>query len=169
MEYGRYQLSAQENIYLIGDQRGLAFVGSPNTSLTEAERFIPGYQHLRPAPVQQFAQAASRIRAYWQGQVVDLTALPHFYCGGTDFQRSVWQALEAVPYGQTWSYQDLATKLGRPRAVRAVATAVARNPLLFVVPCQRIIRADGRLGQYRAGEARKRFLLTQEAQGWGQA
>jgi len=81
---------------------------------------------------------------------------------GTPLQTAVWQALTTLPYGQTCSYGELATRVGRPRAARAVAAAVARNPINIVVPCHRVIGADGELTGYAGGLARKRALLTIE-------
>lgn len=80
----------------------------------------------------------------------------------TAFQRQVWQALRAIPYGETRSYSDVAAQIGRPTAVRAVARACASNPLALVVPCHRVIREDGSLGGYRWGMERKQWLLEQE-------
>ncbi len=81
---------------------------------------------------------------------------------GTEFQRSVWEALQGIPPGETISYGALAAKIGKPKAVRAVGTAVGRNPLCVVVPCHRVLAGDGTLGGYVAGLDRKRQLLTLE-------
>ena len=81
---------------------------------------------------------------------------------GTDFQHQVWEALRRIPRGETRSYQAIATELGRPTAVRAVAQACARNPLALVIPCHRVIRQTGELGGYRWGLARKKRLLERE-------
>jgi AraC family transcriptional regulator of adaptative response/methylated-DNA-[protein]-cysteine methyltransferase len=83
--------------------------------------------------------------------------------GGTAFQRSVWAALGEIPAGSTASYTDIARRLGRPSAVRAVAGACAANPLAVVVPCHRAVRSDGTLAGYRWGIERKRALLSREA------
>lgn len=83
---------------------------------------------------------------------------------GTAFQQQVWQALRAIPPGETISYRDLATRIGRPGAVRAVAGACAANTLAVVIPCHRVIRNDGSLSGYRWGVERKRQLLENEAQ-----
>jgi AraC family transcriptional regulator of adaptative response/methylated-DNA-[protein]-cysteine methyltransferase len=82
---------------------------------------------------------------------------------GTAFQRSVWSALREIPAGSTASYADIALRLGRPKAVRAVAGACAANPLAVVVPCHRVLRSDGSLSGYRWGVERKRALLAREA------
>ena len=81
----------------------------------------------------------------------------------TAFQWRVWQALQRIPRGQTRSYAQIAAEIGAPRAVRAVASACARNRLAIVVPCHRVIRTDGSLGGYRWGIARKQALLMSEA------
>jgi len=81
---------------------------------------------------------------------------------GTAFQARVWQALRRIPAGRTWSYQELATAIGAPRSHRAVANACGRNPVAVVVPCHRVVRADGSLGGYRWGLEVKAELLRRE-------
>jgi len=81
---------------------------------------------------------------------------------GTAFQRSVWKALEAIPWGETQSYGTIARKIGKPRAVRAVGSACATNPLPVIVPCHRVLRSDGGLGGYLGGTAAKTTLLELE-------
>ena len=81
---------------------------------------------------------------------------------GTPFQRRVWAALQQIPPGETRSYGELAAALGVPGAARAVGSANARNPLSIVVPCHRVVGADGSLTGYAGGEARKRWLLAHE-------
>lgn len=82
---------------------------------------------------------------------------------GTPFQRAVWSALRALPYGARVEYGELARRIGRPRAVRAVGAANAKNPLSIVVPCHRVIGAGGALTGYAGGLERKRWLLALEA------
>jgi len=82
---------------------------------------------------------------------------------GTPFQLAVWQALRAIPYGETISYGELSRRIGNPRAGRAVGLANGRNPLSIIVPCHRVIGADGTLTGYGGGLERKRFLLALEA------
>lgn len=83
---------------------------------------------------------------------------------GTAFQQRVWQALQKIPAGQTLSYSELARQLGQPTATRAVASAVAANPIAVAVPCHRVLRNDGSISGYRWGVERKRALLLREAQ-----
>ena len=81
---------------------------------------------------------------------------------GTPFQRKVWQGLCAIPYGETMSYAELARRIGHPGASRAVGSANGRNPISIVVPCHRVIAADGTLGGYGGGLDRKEWLLQHE-------
>lgn len=83
---------------------------------------------------------------------------------GSDFQKSVWAVLQTIPVGQTLSYSDVAERLHKPKAVRAVANACAANPLALVIPCHRILRSDGGISGYRWGVERKRALLAKEQQ-----
>lgn len=87
---------------------------------------------------------------------------------GTPFQREVWNALRAIPFGETRSYADVAQAIGKPRAVRAVGAANGKNPLGIVVPCHRVIGADGSLTGYAGGMSRKKFLLDLERQRFAQ-
>lgn len=81
---------------------------------------------------------------------------------GSDFQNSVWAVLQTIPVGQTLSYSDVAERLHKPKAVRAIANACAANPLALVIPCHRVLRADGGISGYRWGVERKRALLAKE-------
>ena len=104
---------------------------------------------------------SSRIRAYLAGALDALDDLP-VDAGGTGFQRRVWSALRKIPMGTTVSYGGLAERLGKPTASRAVGMANSLNPVAIVVPCHRVIGADGRLTGYAGGLERKRWLLEHE-------
>ena len=110
-----------------------------------------------PAP---FAAATEQLEAYFGGELraFDLPLAPV----GTAFQLEVWQALRAIPYGETRSYGELAATLGKPGASRAVGLANGRNPIAVIVPCHRVIGADGSLTGFGGGLPRKRWLLTHE-------
>jgi methylated-DNA-[protein]-cysteine S-methyltransferase len=116
------------------------------------------WKRLDNDPTLQLAQ--QEILAYFHSGR-QLFTIP-FILQGTLFQQQVWQALWAIPYGVTLSYKALAERLGQPNAVRAVAAAVGRNPLSIVIPCHRIIGADGSLTGYAGGLDRKRALLALE-------
>ena len=83
---------------------------------------------------------------------------------GTDFQKIVWSEIRKIPKGKTITYKELAEKIGRPRAYRAVANACAQNPSLRTIPCHRVIRSDGGMGGYmgKKGSERKKALLKKE-------
>lgn len=113
------------------------------------------------------SRAARQIEEYFAGarRVFRLPLDPE----GNPFQQRVWSALRKIPYGETWSYGQLAERIGRPGAARAVGSANARNPLPIVVPCHRVIGANGKLTGYYGGLHLKAFLLELEAAGAGGA
>lgn len=112
------------------------------------------------------AAAAGQLDAYFRGELTSFD-LP-LALAGTQFQRSVWAALQSIPYGETISYGELARRIGQPSASRAVGLANGRNPVAIVVPCHRVIGADGSLTGYGGGMDRKRFLLALEQRASGQ-
>ncbi|MCL4147003.1 UNVERIFIED_CONTAM: hypothetical protein GTU68_044828 [Idotea baltica] len=81
---------------------------------------------------------------------------------GTDFQRQVWSMLQQIPFGETWSYQDMAIAIDNPKAVRAVGLANGKNPISIIVPCHRVIGKNGKLTGYAGGVDRKQALLALE-------
>jgi methylated-DNA-[protein]-cysteine S-methyltransferase len=107
-----------------------------------------------------FRTVERQLREYFQGKrtVFDLKLHPK----GTPFQKAVWKALAAIPYGETRSYGEIAKAVGRPAAVRAVGLANGRNPLPIVVPCHRVIGANGQLVGYGGGLPAKQALLDRE-------
>ncbi len=108
------------------------------------------------------AGVVGRLAAYFAGDF-DALAPIAVDAGGTSFQQRVWHALRRIPLGETRSYQALARAIGAPAAVRAVGAANGANPIGIVVPCHRVIGADGRLVGYAGGVERKRWLLAHEA------
>ncbi len=96
-------------------------------------------------------------------QNTDTSRPLHLHVKGTNFQVNVWQALLAIPSGRLLSYQDIATGLGIPKAVRAVASAVAVNPVAYLIPCHRVIAKTGKIHQYRWGATRKKAMIGWEA------
>ena len=101
------------------------------------------------------------VAAYFGGDATALDGVA-VRTGGTDFQRSVWAALRTIPAGETWSYGQLATAIGKPAAVRAVGLANGANPIGIIVPCHRVVGANGTLTGYAGGLERKRWLLAHE-------
>lgn len=124
-------------------------------------RLDPARRALPLEVVTDLGEIQTAMAAYFDGDVaaIDvLTVQPH----GTDYQRRVWTALRAVPAGTTVTYTQLASRAGNPAAVRAAGTACGRNLLAPIVPCHRIVRADGSLGGYFYGLEYKRWLLDHE-------
>jgi len=150
----RYIPSPIGNLLLAGDSSGLCFIGFPE-----------GKGQVLPQPHWQlsehcFAEAEQQLRQYFAGerQQFDLDLAPN----GTAFQLAVLTALEEIPCGETRSYADIAQRIGRPQAVRAVGAANGRNPLPIVIPCHRVIGKDGSLTGFGGGLAAKTFLLQLE-------
>jgi O-6-methylguanine DNA methyltransferase len=108
-----------------------------------------------------FVEVAEQLRAYFAGERTDFTV--KLDPRGTAFQRRVWDALVTIPYGTTTTYGRLAAVLGDPRSTRAVGLANGRNPIAIVIPCHRVIGADGNLTGYGGGLDRKRWLLSHES------
>jgi methylated-DNA-[protein]-cysteine S-methyltransferase len=106
-------------------------------------------------------QAITQLEEYFGGRRTSFD-LPLDLQGGTAFQQSVWQALLSIPRGGTTSYGVLSQRIGQPAAVRAVGAAVGRNPLSIIVPCHRVLGADGSLTGYAGGLQRKSALLQLE-------
>ena len=140
---GRLRLCASET--------GLTHVLHENQHRGEIEE-APGHPHLAKAVVQ--------LQEYFGGtrQVFDVPLAPQ----GTLFQMEVWRVLRTIPYGETQSYADIAERIGRPKAVRAVGAANGRNPLSIFVPCHRVIGKNGSLTGYAGGLAQKSVLLEIE-------
>ncbi|WP_051443944.1 methylated-DNA--[protein]-cysteine S-methyltransferase [Afipia sp. P52-10] len=118
-----------------------------------------GGRTLRKAPVAAIIR--DHVDAYFNGDLAALTRIK-VKTGGTDFQRRVWTALREITPGRTETYATLAQRIGRPAAVRAVGAANGANPVSIVVPCHRLIGADGGLTGYGGGIERKHWLLTHE-------
>ena len=106
-------------------------------------------------------QVSQQLTEYFAGQRVRFD-VPLDLAGGTVFQQSVWQALLAIAPGKTASYSDISSRIGKPAAVRAVGAAVGRNPVSIIVPCHRVLGADGALTGYAGGLERKTVLLQLE-------
>ncbi|CAN7581133.1 methylated-DNA--[protein]-cysteine S-methyltransferase [Rhizobium sp. LjRoot254] len=112
-------------------------------------------------PVDDLNEITSAIRAYFEGDLAALDAI-EVDGGGTEFQRRAWEALRAIPPGETRTYGQMAAALGRPNAARAIGMANALNPVSLVVPCHRLVGSNGSLTGYGGGIARKRWLVDHE-------
>jgi methylated-DNA-[protein]-cysteine S-methyltransferase len=138
----------------------LTLVGSASALV---ELHLPGFAPVADAPPGEtplLRRAAGQLAEYFAGErrAFDLPLAPR----GTPFQQRVWDGLLAIPYGELRSYGDLARVLGRPSASRAVGAANGRNPIAIVVPCHRVIGANGQLTGYAGGLPIKRYLIEHE-------
>ena len=104
------------------------------------------------------------MESYFRGEHIEFGQKVKII-SGTDFEKSVWSALKKIPFGETRSYKWIAEAIGNPSAVRAVGRALSKNPLPIVIPCHRVIEADGSIGGYSSGVDRKRRLLEIEYYG----
>ena len=116
-----------------------------------------------PEDVPLLRAVADQLAAYFRGELTSFD-LP-VAATGTPFQQRVWEALQRIPYGATWSYGRLATEVGNPAASRAVGAANGRNPVSIVVPCHRVVGSTGRLTGYAGGLTTKEQLLAHERSG----
>ncbi|WP_263164329.1 methylated-DNA--[protein]-cysteine S-methyltransferase [Streptomyces sp. SCSIO ZS0520] len=123
-------------------------------------RHRPPFEEFGHEDPEPFTEVRAQLAAYFAGELKEFD-LP-LAATGTAFQQRVWRALLDIPYGETRSYGELATALGNPKASRAVGLANGRNPVSIIVPCHRVIGADGSLTGYGGGIERKRGLLDFE-------
>lgn len=138
---------------------GTLYIGEENSSLVFISLYKPNLpMTLNTTPC--LDNAVSHLNEYFNSKRTSFD-LP-LNLKGTKFQIKVWQALLAIPYAKTVSYQDVAIKIGNPKAVRAVGAANAKNPLAIVVPCHRVIGKNGKLTGYNGGLSVKEFLLNLE-------
>ncbi|BDD09840.1 hypothetical protein FUAX_22720 [Fulvitalea axinellae] len=154
MTYYHYFPSPFGKIYLVGNDGGLSrlLVDNGTKPFEISDDWIRSEE--------RFKEAVKQLREYFSGErkAFDLKLNP----AGTDFQKTVWQALAEIPYGESHSYKDVAVKVGNPKASRAVGMANNKNPLPIIVPCHRVVGANGKLTGYAYGLEMKRRLLDLE-------
>jgi methylated-DNA-[protein]-cysteine S-methyltransferase len=107
------------------------------------------------------AEAERQLREYFEGERRSFDLPLQFH--GTPFQESVWKELGKIPFGKTWSYRELARRVGKPAAVRAVGSANGKNPVCIILPCHRVVRLSGDIGGYAGGVGHKAWLLELES------
>lgn len=129
--------------------------------------FVSGHRAIAQRPSEwvqaeaPFESVAEELESYWSGDL-ERFSIPLAPIG-TEFQQNVWAALIDIPHGQTISYSELARRIDRPRAIRAVGSANARNPISILIPCHRVVGSNGSLTGYAGGLDRKRWLLNHES------
>jgi len=143
-------------LLLAGDDAALRVIGFPKDG--KPQKPEAGWTESAARGV--LAEAVKQLREYFAGKRMEFD-LP-LVSEGTAFQRSVWKCLSEIPYGETISYAELAKRVGNPKAARAVGSANGKNPLPIVIPCHRVIAADGTLGGFGGGLPTKAKLLDLE-------
>ncbi|MCK1798303.1 methylated-DNA--[protein]-cysteine S-methyltransferase [Streptomyces sp. XM4193] len=127
----------------------------------EDQRHLPARETFGAPDPDGFDPVAQQLAEYFAGERTEFTV--PLTMEGTEFRRTVWTALRDIPYGRTESYGELAARIGRPSASRAVGMANGRNPISIIVPCHRVIAGNGNLTGYGGGLPRKRHLLALES------
>ncbi|RSD26782.1 methylated-DNA--[protein]-cysteine S-methyltransferase [Mesobacillus subterraneus] len=146
------------NILIAATANGLCYVGSPDEGFEELEKRFPGARFQENTAV--LKPFMDEMAEYLEGSRTTFSM--SFDVKGTPFQEAVWAALKEIPYGKTCTYTEVAEKVGKPSAVRAVGTAIGANPVLITVPCHRVIGKNGKITGYRGGIAMKQQLLELE-------
>jgi methylated-DNA-[protein]-cysteine S-methyltransferase len=141
-------------LLLGGDERGLRRVSFENSNHSAPPRADWKLDN------EPFSEVIRQLQAYFRGELKEFD-LP-LAMEGTEFQLRVWNALRAIPYGETISYARLAERIGNPKAVRAVGLANGSNPIPIIVPCHRVIGSDGSLTGFGGGLSTKKMLLELE-------
>lgn len=149
-------------LYIAKTDEGVCYIGSPNQPFTEMETWLHKKlpKHTLIESDTALGEEIEQLTDYLNGRRQNFTINMNLV--GTDFQRTIWQALQTIPFGATRTYSEIAADIKRPEAVRAVGTAIGANPLLIIIPCHRIIAKDGSLTGFRAGLDVKKNLLQLE-------
>ncbi|MFT8320247.1 MAG: methylated-DNA--[protein]-cysteine S-methyltransferase [Bacillus sp. (in: firmicutes)] len=149
-------------MYIAATEKGLCYVGSQNQPFSELLQWVA-----KKYPTVELEEGEAYLEPYKKELIEYLSGARQtftiaFDYSGTVFQQAVWEALAAIPYGTTMGYAEIATKINKPKSVRAVGTAIGANPILIVVPCHRVIGKNGKLTGYRGGLEMKEKLLQLE-------
>lgn len=155
-----YQIIQFDNYrYIIAaTDKGLAYVGLRDETLEDMAKFYPKTKFIKD--YERTQQYADEVSEYLSGKRTSFDL--KIDISGTPFQEAVWQAVSKIPYGEVSNYTMIAEEIHRPKAVRAVGTAIGKNPVPLVIPCHRVLAKDGSLGGYRGGLVMKEDLLHLE-------
>ncbi|MDQ0229572.1 methylated-DNA--[protein]-cysteine S-methyltransferase [Metabacillus malikii] len=148
--------------FIVATENGLCYVGSPNQPFIEVEKWVEKHfsQHHLLREESFLKPYRIELEEYYNKKR-DFFSLP-VDLQGTPFQKEIWSALSTIPYGTTSTYSDIAERIFKPTAARAVGRAIGANPVLITIPCHRVIGKDGSLTGYRGGMELKKFLLKLE-------
>ena len=168
LQIDRYTCPLGE-IVLVADQNKLCFVDFADNENRMQKLLAARYGEFSFESKPNLLKLRRRFARYFGGDMHAFSAaefnIGNLLTFGTEFQRTVWQNLSTIPTGQTISYQQLSVKIGRPNAVRAVASANANNPIAIIIPCHRVIGKNGNLRGYAGGIDRKKWLIDHETIG----
>jgi methylated-DNA-[protein]-cysteine S-methyltransferase len=156
MIYSTVYESPIQTLRLVSDGRSLMGL----YMMSEKHLLTPQGDWVEDESVAPFPETKQQLSAYFAGPLTEFE-LP-LQMQGTLFQQRIWEALKTIPYGTTMSYGELAQQIGQPKASRAVGLANGRNPISIIVPCHRVIGANGKLTGYGGGIERKQWLLNHE-------
>ncbi len=149
-------------MYIAATDKGLCYVGSQNEPIDELKKWVK--KKFKTGNLiendENLSTYVSELKDYVDGNKKEFTS--NFDLRGTPFQIDVWNALCSIPYGETKCYSDIAKKIGNPKAVRAVGTAIGSNPIAVIIPCHRVLGKDGSLTGYSGGLPVKEKLLQLE-------
>lgn len=149
-------------LLLAATENGLCYAGAPGTGDLECEALIkkmyPGAKLIKNE--ERLKPFKAEFAEYLEGRRMEFSM--QLDSRGTAFRELVWEALRQIPYGETCSYSDIAARIGKPSAVRAVGSAIGANPVLIAVPCHRVVGKDGSMTGFREGLDMKRLLLDLE-------
>jgi methylated-DNA-[protein]-cysteine S-methyltransferase len=160
MIYFTFYESPIQTLRLVSDGRSLIGL----YMMSEKHLLTPQGDWVEDGSVVPFPEAKQQLSAYFAGTLNEFD-LP-LQMQGTLFEQRIWEALKTIPYGLTMSYGELALQIGQPKASRAVGLANGRNPISIIVPCHRVIGANGKLTGYGGGIERKQWLLNHEHLMW---
>lgn len=151
-------ICGSHSVWLGKKDNQLIYANVINAPFDELRKMYPGT--LFQVAGTDWSDYESQFRSYFTGQSVSLKC--EYTLVGTEFQKSVWKTLETIPYGELWTYKEVATAMGIQHKVRAVANAIGRNPLLIIIPCHRVVGSDNKLHGFRSGVDLKQQLITLE-------
>ena len=152
-------------VLIVSDEKAVCAVDFEDHEARMHELLTQHYEVFNLIPKRNPLDISDRLQAYFEGDFSAISNIP-VNPSGTDFQREVWRNLRSIPPGKTITYGQLASLLNKPKSARAVGMANSLNPISIVLPCHRVIGANGKLTGYSGGLDRKRWLLHHE--GWGQ-
>ncbi|MFD0771190.1 methylated-DNA--[protein]-cysteine S-methyltransferase [Bacillus sp. CGMCC 1.60114] len=157
-------IHGQWRMYIAATSKGLCYIGSQNQAFEElsnwAKKRLPQYTLVQNE--QKLQSYVDELIEYFKRQRAAFSVPVHII--GTPFQLTVWNTLCDIPYGQTYSYSDIAELIQKPKSVRAVGGAIGANPVFIIIPCHRVIGKNGKLTGFRGGLEMKKQLLTLEKQ-----